>query len=91
MAGTYWSAGPSASRINRFSASGDLLGWVDVPLKFPTMPCFGGPDLRTIYVTSLDSREDGRDGIVKFEVDVPGVPVGRLRLGANLPAGITSS
>jgi hypothetical protein len=42
-------------------------------------------------VTSLDSREDGRDGIVKFEVDVPGVPVGRLRLGANLPAGITSS
>ncbi|MBN9333110.1 SMP-30/gluconolactonase/LRE family protein [Devosia sp.] len=76
MAGTYWSAGPSASRINRFSASGDLLGWVDVPLKFPTMPCFGGPDLRTIYVTSLDSREDGRDGIVKFEVDVPGVPVG---------------
>lgn len=75
IAGTYWSAAPSASRINRFSATGELLGWVDVPLKFPTMPCFGGPDLRTIYVTSLDSREDGRDGIVKFEVDVPGVPV----------------
>lgn len=75
MAGTYWSAAPSASRINRFSAKGELLGWVDVPLKFPTMPCFGGPDLRTIYVTSLDSREDGRDGVVKFEVDVPGVPV----------------
>lgn len=76
MAGTYWSAGPSTSRINRFSAAGELLGWVDVPLRFPTMPCFGGPDLRTIYVTSLDSREDGRDGIVQFVVDVPGVPVG---------------
>ena len=75
LAGTYWSAGPSASRINRFSASGELLGRVDVPLKFPTMPCFGGPDLCTVYVTSLNSREEGRDGIVRFQVDVPGVPV----------------
>lgn len=76
MAGTYWSAGPSASRINRFSASGELLGWVDMPLKLPTMPCFGGADMKTVFVTSLGSGEDGRDGIVQFRVDVPGVPVG---------------
>lgn len=83
MAGTYWSAGPSASRINRFSAAGDLLGWVGVPLKFPTMPCFGGPDLRTVYVTSLDSREEGRDGIVQFRVETPGVPVGVFGQGVS--------
>ena len=76
LAETYWSAGPSASRINRFSATGELLGWVDVPLKLPTMPCFGGADMKTVFVTSLGSGEDGRDGIVQFRVDVPGVPVG---------------
>jgi sugar lactone lactonase YvrE len=76
--GTYWSAGPSASRINRFSADGALLGWVDVPLLRPTMPCFGGQDMRTIFVTSLDSGsgEDGRDGIVSFRTETPGVLVG---------------
>lgn len=76
LAGTYWSAGPSASRVNRFSARGELMGWVDVPVKLPTMPCFGGADMRTVFVTSLGSGEDGRDGVVQFRVDVPGVPVG---------------
>ena len=80
MEGNYWSAGPSASRINRFSAEGELLDWVDVPLARPTMPCFGGSDMRTMFVTSLDSgNSDGRNGIVCFEVDVPGVPVGRFQ------------
>ena len=76
--GTYWSAGPSAGRINRFSADGALLGWVDLPLQHPTMPCFGGPDLRTLFVTSLDSGAEasGRDGIVSFRAEIPGVPVG---------------
>lgn len=82
VAGYYWSAAPSASRINRFSAEGELLDWVPVPLAIPTMPCFGGPDLRTVYVTSLDSKDAGlgRDGIVSFRVNVPGVPVNRFGL-----------
>ncbi len=76
--GTYWSAGPSASRINRFSADGAFLGWVEVPLLRPTMPCFGGADMRMVFVTSLDSgrAETGHDGIVRFRSDTPGVPVG---------------
>lgn len=78
LAGDYWSAGPSAGRINRFSAEGELLGRVDLPLKHPTMPCFGGPDMKTVFVTSLDSKGEGGDGIVRFEVAVPGVPVGRF-------------
>jgi sugar lactone lactonase YvrE len=51
--GCYWSAGVSASRINRFSASGELIEYFDVPVTHPTMPCFGGADGRTLYVTSL--------------------------------------
>ncbi|NJL50479.1 MAG: SMP-30/gluconolactonase/LRE family protein [Blastochloris sp.] len=58
LEGHYWSAGPSAGRINRFSADGELLSYVDVPLAHPTMPCFGGSDMRTVFVTSLDSKVD---------------------------------
>jgi sugar lactone lactonase YvrE len=79
LEGNYWSAGPSASRINRFSPTGELLDWVDVPLERPTMPCFGGADLKTVFVTSLESSvPDSRDGIVCFAVDVAGVPIGRF-------------
>lgn len=76
--GTYWSAGPSAGRVNRFSADGALLNWVDLPLLHPTMPCFGGSDMRTVFVTSLDSKsgQADRDGIVSFRTETPGVPVG---------------
>lgn len=49
----YWSAGPSASRLNRFSPQGALLSSIDMPNFRPTMPCFGGPDYGTLYVTSL--------------------------------------
>ncbi len=83
--GNYWSAGPSAGRVNRFSAEGALLGRVDLPLLHPTMPCFGGADMRTVFVTSLDSRDNriGADGIISFRVETPGVPVGQFAwLGA---------
>ena len=49
----YWSAGPSASRLNRFSPKGELMATIDMPNFRPTMPCFGGPDFGTLYVTSL--------------------------------------
>ena len=54
--GCYWSAGIAASRLNRFSPDGRLVEYIELPITHPTMPCFGGPDRRTLYVTSL--RED---------------------------------
>jgi sugar lactone lactonase YvrE len=51
--GAYWSAGVSAARLNRFSPEGDLLESYPVPVAAPTMPCFGGPGLTKLYVTSL--------------------------------------
>lgn len=84
--GCYWSAGVSAGRLNRFAASGDLLESVPVPSLRPTMPCFGGPDGRTLYVTSLTENvpDDALaahplcGGIVALEAAVAGVPVGRF-------------
>ncbi len=54
--GCYWSAGISAAKLNRWSADGALLASFDIPAS-PTMPCFGGPDGRRLFVTSL---RDGR-------------------------------
>lgn len=51
--GCYWSAGVSAARLNRFSPDGKLLATWDVPVAAPTMPCFGGEGLKTLFLTSL--------------------------------------
>lgn len=51
--GFYWSAGVSAGRLNRFAPNGTLAESFEVPAPAPTMPCFGGPDFRTIFLTSL--------------------------------------
>jgi len=51
--GYYWSAGVSAGHLNRFTADGELTLSVELPVPAPTMPCFGGPDFRTIFLTSL--------------------------------------
>jgi len=59
--GCYWSAGISASRLNRFAPDGSLREWIDLPVGRPTMPCFGGPDGRTLYVTSLSSGFTAED------------------------------
>lgn len=48
--GNYWSAGPSAGCINRFSPQGRLLERIPFPVPGPTMPCFAE---RHLYVTSL--------------------------------------
>ena len=51
--GCYWSAGISAARLNRYDADGRLVAHYPVPVAAPTMPCFGGPDMKTLFVTSL--------------------------------------
>jgi sugar lactone lactonase YvrE len=84
--GFYWSAGISAGVLNRWSPDGQLDRVIPMPCSNPTMPCFGGPDLTTIYVTSLrhDVTADVlaakplSGGIFAVEAGVAGVPVGRF-------------
>lgn len=82
----YWSCGPWGSRVNRFSATGHLIDWIEVPVLRPTMPCFGGDDMRTLYIASLSSgvsedllRQNPLcGGIVSLRAPVEGVPVARF-------------
>lgn len=50
--GVYWSAGVSAGVVNAWSSTGELLSKIPVPALHPTMPCFGGADFRTLFLTS---------------------------------------
>lgn len=84
--GCYWVCGFGAGRVNRFSPQGALLGFVQLPVRRVTMPCFAGPDLRTVYVTSAcqgmspaeQEAEPLAGSLFAFQAGVPGVPVGLL-------------
>lgn len=87
MEGFYWSAGISAGVINRWAPDGRLDRRIEMPVPHPTCPCFGGPNMKTLYVTSLRHTLSSAGlaasplsgGIFAIEVDVAGVPVGHFR------------
>ena len=87
--GFYWSAGVSAARLNRFSPEGKLVESFPVPVAAPTMPCFGGRDLKTLFVTSLKTGRSpellARYPLTGTTIAAPspvaGCPVSRFREG----------
>ncbi len=84
--GAYWSAGVSAGCLNRFDPDGKLIQRVELPAPRPTMPCFAGPDLKTIFVTSachgqdaaMRARYPDTGRLLMLRVAVAGVPVVRF-------------
>jgi sugar lactone lactonase YvrE len=54
--GNYWCAMFEGGRLLKFGPDGSQLAEVVLPLRCPTMPAFGGDDLRTLYVTSAGQR-----------------------------------
>lgn len=54
--GNYWVAMFEGARIAKLSPEGELLGEIKLPVRCPTMPAFGGADLKTLYVTSAGAR-----------------------------------
>ena len=86
-AGVYWSCGVSAGVINRFSRDGELLERIALPVPTPTMCCFGGPDMKTLFITSLRVNVAAdilachpyTGGILTLRSETPGAPVGRFR------------
>jgi sugar lactone lactonase YvrE len=81
--GFYWSAGVSAGRLNRFSPDGELAEVYRLPFDGPTMPCFGGPYFKTLYVTSLRTQRcdaSVQGTVVAFEAPVAGIQPYRFRV-----------
>ncbi len=79
--GCYWSALWDGWRVVRLSPSGELLQTVEMPVQRPTMIAFGGPDLKTAFVTSAGKNLTDEEraaqphagGAFAFHVDVPGL------------------
>ncbi|MBP0597839.1 SMP-30/gluconolactonase/LRE family protein [Herbaspirillum sp. LeCh32-8] len=50
--GGYWSAFYEGGRVVRFTPAGKVDAMYPLPVQCPTMCAFGGPDLRTLYITT---------------------------------------
>lgn len=87
--GCYWSAQYEGGRLLRISPSGQVLAEVPTPILCPTMPCFGGPDLKTLFITtSRHGRSDaelaqypGAGCVWAMRVDVAGLGVNEMGCG----------
>lgn len=82
--GCYWVCGNDAGVVHQFSANGQLLRSVGVPFPKPAMCCFGGSDLRSLYVTSIVPGDLALDtqglsgAVVMLECGAYGLPEPRF-------------
>lgn len=54
--GYLWVAMHGGWSVHRYTPAGDLAERVILPVPMPTNVCFGGPDLRTLFITSTYLR-----------------------------------
>jgi len=81
--GNYFVAMYEGACISKFAPDGTLLAQHPVPFACPTMPCFGGEDGKTLFVTSARRGRPAHElahyplsgGVLFMRVDVPGLPV----------------
>jgi sugar lactone lactonase YvrE len=81
--GFYWVAMFEGRRVLRLDPQGRIDREIVLPVRCPTMPCFGGDDLQTLFITT--SRENRPPAelaaepmagcVLSLRVDVPGLPV----------------
>ncbi len=67
--GCYWSASVYGWGLLRIAPDGTIDQRVDLPLQKPSMPCFGGSGLDTLFVTTIGAggttpSEPGRSGFM---------------------------
>lgn len=78
--GNYWCAMFEGGRILCLSPEGEILREIALPVRCPTMLAFGGPDLRTLYVTSASHNRSAQEleqyplsgCVLQIAVDVAG-------------------
>ena len=84
--GYYWIACVGAWRIARFAPDGKIERVVGVPVQRPTAVAFGGPDLRTLYVTTATFplpeealwKQPWAGSVLAFDAGVQGFPEPRF-------------
>ncbi len=80
--GAYWVAMFEGQRLLRLSQQGEVLREVRLPVRCATMPCFGGADLKTLYITTSREKRPQEESaqqpwaghVLTLQVDVAGLP-----------------
>ena len=86
--GNYWCAMFEGQKLLKISPAGHVLQEVPLPVRCPTMPCFGGPDGKTLFVTTASHTRSADElaafpqsgHVIATEVDVPGLRVNFVNL-----------
>lgn len=86
--GAYWVAMYEGQRLLRLAPDGTLLAELPLPVRCPTMPCFGGADLRTLYLTTARHGRPAEElaaqplagCVLQLRVEVPGLPAHLVQL-----------
>jgi sugar lactone lactonase YvrE len=81
--GNYFVAMYEGRRLCKFAPDGSLLAQWATPAQCPTMPCFGGEDLQTLFLTSARHGRSAAElealplsgCVFSMQVEVPGLPV----------------
>jgi len=81
--GNYYAAMFEGARVCKFAPDGTLLAELPTPAQCPTMPCFGGDDLQTLYLTTARHGRSAAElalypqsgCVFSLRVDTPGLPV----------------
>lgn len=81
-AGHIWLAVAHAGKVIHYSPAGDIVGVIDFPAPMVTSLCFGGEDMRSLYVVSGSDGTGRKDAgaIYRFRVETPGLPVAVARV-----------
>lgn len=81
-AGNYWLALPGSAAVVCLSPNGDTVAEYPTPAQYPTALCFGGKDLRTLYLTTARvgrgaselAQYPGSGLVFAMRVNNPGLP-----------------
>jgi xylono-1,5-lactonase len=72
--GAVWVAAGAAGNVVRFTPDGALDHKLDVQAPFVSSLCFGGSDMRDVYITTGDGK------LIRGRSDAPGVPLTPARV-----------
>lgn len=86
--GYLWNARWGGSCVIRYAPDGTIDRIVEVPVSQVTCPAFGGPDLKTLYITTASktlspeqlAAEKVAGGVFAIDVDVAGLPETPIKL-----------
>ena len=86
--GCYWVAMFEGQRLLRLSPQGQVLRELRLPVRCPTMPTFGGADLRTLYITTASEGRPAAElaaqpwagCVLQVRVEVAGLPANLLKI-----------